>query len=507
MNIQEKLALLVKVKEERKLLLQQLHDQSNINFIPLYTNTDRYLVLKGGGGSGKSIFAGRKILERIINEQGHRILVCRKVAKTLRESCFQQLKGQISEHYNSSDFNINKTDMHITYTKNGNELIFAGLDDNEKLKSIYNVTSIWIEEASELEIEDFRQLDIRLRGETKNYKQMIISFNPVSITHWLKTEFFDVVKLDCTTHESTYKDNRFLDDAAIKVLEGFKDTDPYYYMVYCQGEWGVLGKTVFDAEKVTSRLIALKQAKIARKGRIEHKEGKYTFIDDANGLWTIYKQPDEICRYAIGADVAEGNQWGDYDAAHIMDTATYEQCAVFHGHVDVDTYAEELMKGGHYYNKALICPEVNFNPGLVLNLERQKYPRIYLRQAGDSITHDVQLKYGFRTDKYNRQAIISDLVEFVRDHTIKLNDIGTLEEMLTFVRDDRGKPMAQQGKHDDLVMAFAIGLHVCMSGQGGRYIKDIKIDISKLPPDCQDDYYKADEVGKKRLELKWGLRK
>ena len=72
---------------------------NNAHFLPLLFDRHRYLVLKGGGGSGKSIFAGRKVLERVTSEPGHRWLVCRKVARTLRESCFEQLKKQAYEYY------------------------------------------------------------------------------------------------------------------------------------------------------------------------------------------------------------------------------------------------------------------------------------------------------------------------------------------------------------------------------------------------------------------------
>lgn len=218
----------------------------------------RFLVLKGGGGSGKSIFAGRKILERAITEPGHRFLVCRKVARTLRESCFKQLLGQLADFYPDSGYKPNKSDLTISF-RNGSEIIFAGLDDVEKLKSIYNITGIWIEEASELLEGDFNQLDIRLRGRTREYQQIILTFNPISIKHWLKKRFFDRKDPRARVHESTYKDNRFLDDAAIRTLESFQETDEYYYQVYCLGMWGVTGKTVFDGKAVAARLQAMRR--------------------------------------------------------------------------------------------------------------------------------------------------------------------------------------------------------------------------------------------------------
>ena len=94
---------------------KKLVDTNNRTFMPLFEDKHRYLVLKGGGGSGKSIFVGRKILERCVCEPGHRFLVCRKVARTLRESCFSQLAGQLAEHYRGCGYKINKSDMRISF--------------------------------------------------------------------------------------------------------------------------------------------------------------------------------------------------------------------------------------------------------------------------------------------------------------------------------------------------------------------------------------------------------
>ena len=73
---------------------KEMQETNNAEFLPLFFDQHRHLVLKGSAGSGKSIFAGRKVLERCATEQGHRFLVVRKVGKTLRESCFDQLKKQ-----------------------------------------------------------------------------------------------------------------------------------------------------------------------------------------------------------------------------------------------------------------------------------------------------------------------------------------------------------------------------------------------------------------------------
>ena len=115
--------------------LTELRKSSNKAFFPLFFDEHEFLVLMGGAGSGKSIFAGRKILERCLTEPGHRWLVCRKVGKTLRNSCFDQLRGQLAEHYGGVKAKVNKSDMRIELP-NGSVILFAGLDDVEKLTAM-----------------------------------------------------------------------------------------------------------------------------------------------------------------------------------------------------------------------------------------------------------------------------------------------------------------------------------------------------------------------------------
>lgn len=227
-----------------KIDLTALPELTNDIYYPLYKDTSRYLVLYGGAGSGKSVFAAQKILVRILTEQPHRFLVVRKVARTLRFSVFSLFQDMIAQWNLTPLFKINKSDMTITCI-NGNQIIFAGLDDVEKLKSIAGITGIWIEEASELEQKDFQQLDLRLRGPTKHYKQIILTFNPISALHWLKKVFFDFKKENATVVKSTYKDNKFIDPEYVKVLEDLKNQDITYYKIYALGEWGVLGNLVF----------------------------------------------------------------------------------------------------------------------------------------------------------------------------------------------------------------------------------------------------------------------
>lgn len=198
----------------------------------------RYLVLVGGSGSGKSVFASQKMILRLVSERGHRILAVRKVANTLRESVFKRIKNELLDMGLLPQFTVNITNMSFTHVPTGNEIITAGLDDVEKLKSIEKITSIWVEEATEIKEGDFDQLDLRLRGETSSYKQIILTFNPVSETNWIKKRFFDNHPPDTYALKTTFKDNAFIDEDYRRVLEQKASVSPNLYRIYYLGEWG-----------------------------------------------------------------------------------------------------------------------------------------------------------------------------------------------------------------------------------------------------------------------------
>lgn len=210
----------------------------NPTFSECFVSEHRYLMLMGGAGSGKSVFAAQKLVARMLNEPGHRFLITRKVSNTIRESVWQLLLNTFEQMKRSHLIVKNKTDRVITYTPNGNQFIFAGMDDPEKLKSITGITGVWCEEISEFDEMDFDQLDLRLRGETQFYKQMIGTFNPVDVDHWLKPKFFDTSSPDVMTHKSTFRDNLFIDDDYKRILLTRFTSNPQWYSIYVNGEWG-----------------------------------------------------------------------------------------------------------------------------------------------------------------------------------------------------------------------------------------------------------------------------
>jgi phage terminase large subunit len=215
----------------------------NPHFRSLVVDKNRIQVLVGGASSGKSFSTAQKYIYKMVAEEGHKILVVRKVAATLRHSCFDLLIAIIGDWNLRPLFKVNQSELFIQCLVNGNEIIFGGLDDVEKLKSIHGITDIWIEEASETTESDFNQLDLRLRGETLQKKQITMTLNPISIQHWIKKRFFDRSEPSCICHHSTYKHNLHLDKDTITRLEQI--TDPYFKAVYVNGEWGIFGNVVF----------------------------------------------------------------------------------------------------------------------------------------------------------------------------------------------------------------------------------------------------------------------
>lgn len=198
-----------------------------------------YLVLYGGAGSGKSWMAAQKLVKRCIQTPGERFLVARKVARTLRHSCFKLLGDTLRRYELTRLVKVNQTDMHMAFP-NGSEIIHAGLDDVEKLKSLADPTGIWIEEATEVSEEDFVQLDLRVRGRTPTYKQVMLSFNPISSMHWLKQRFVDDPLPGSLVIHTTHRDNPYAGPEYAQKLAGIRDER--LRAVYERGEWGQITK-------------------------------------------------------------------------------------------------------------------------------------------------------------------------------------------------------------------------------------------------------------------------
>ena len=229
-------------------------------YIPSLLSYDtRYEVYYGGAGSGKSHFVAQKLVFKAIKEP-RKVLVLRKVGRTVKQSVFQMLQDTLSFFKILDRCKVNKTDYTIELP-NGSIFITTGLDDSEKIKSITSITDIWMEEATEFIQDDFNQLDLRLRHPTATGQQIILSFNPVSKVNWCYKLFFKDEWDATETKEreemmefrqkvkilhTNYLDNRFLPQPYINSLLLLKATNPAYFTIYALGNFGSLDKLIFN---------------------------------------------------------------------------------------------------------------------------------------------------------------------------------------------------------------------------------------------------------------------
>lgn len=210
----------------------------------------RIIVFYGGAGSGKSFFIAQRLVYKALKDT-RKILVLRKVNRTTKTSTFQLLLDTLVQFGIMDKCRINRTDFSITLP-NGSQFLCMGLDDPEKIKSITGLTDAWLEEATEFTLDDFSQVNLRIRDPKAANQQIVLSFNPVSKANWCYLQFFadnpDLLEFrkSVTVVHTNYQDNRFLPQEYVESLLQMKKTNPVYYKIYALGEFGSLDKLVYN---------------------------------------------------------------------------------------------------------------------------------------------------------------------------------------------------------------------------------------------------------------------
>lgn len=230
----------------------------NEAFWPYLNCNVRKQIFFGGSSSGKSFFILGQRTVYDLWRGGRNFLVVRNVGKYNSISTFNEITKAIRQIGIQSFFHINESSLYIGHKENGSEVLFAGLDDVQKIKSVTptkgSLTDIIVEEATETEQSDLKEVSKRLRGLTGGIpKRETYLLNPIYRTHWIYKEYFEGRFSDKDTryqdehlliHKSTYKDNlRFLEKDDVYDLEHEKNQ--YYKEVYTNGNWGILGKVIF----------------------------------------------------------------------------------------------------------------------------------------------------------------------------------------------------------------------------------------------------------------------
>ena len=249
-----------------------------------------------------------------------------------------------------------------------------------------------------------------------------------------------------------------------KKYESYLDKDLIKQEYPCSPQEAFLlsGTSVFDTEKILARLNLIPKPLKIGYFNYDYDGQKITnirWVNDTNGFIKIYEIPNSpaITKYVIGGDTA--GDGSDYYIGQVLDAKTGKQVAKLRHQFDADQYTRQMYCLGKYYSSdkdALMCIESNFDSYPIRELQRLGYTHQYVREKIDEYTGKAEKKYGFRTTSITRPTIISQLIEIVREHTELLNDEDTLQELLTIIRNEKGRIEAPIGGHDDLMMALAI---------------------------------------------------
>lgn len=218
-----------------------------------WNSKKRYVVCKGSRGSKKSKTTALWHIVKLMQYPLANALVVRKVERTLRDSCFSDLKWAIHKLGVDAYWKATTSPMELTYTPTGQKIIFRGLDDPLKITSISVpvgfINFVWIEEAYEINKEsDFDMIDESIRGQLPDgyFKRITVTFNPWNERHWLKARFFDNPSEDTLSMTTTYQCNEWLDESDLKLFEEMKKRNPRRYQVAGLGNWGVTEGIVYE---------------------------------------------------------------------------------------------------------------------------------------------------------------------------------------------------------------------------------------------------------------------
>lgn len=214
----------------------------------------RYDVCKGSRASKKSKTTALRIIYNMMKYDQSNTLVVRKTYRTLKDSCFTDLKWATKRLEVENLWEFKYSPLEATYLRTGQKILFRGLDDPLKVTSItveYGYLCwAWLEESYEITSEkDFDTLDESIRGELPPHlwKQWMITFNPWNEHHWLKKRFFDAENdPDILAITTNYKCNEWLDEADLRLFENMKKNNPRRYQVAGLGNWGIVDGLVYE---------------------------------------------------------------------------------------------------------------------------------------------------------------------------------------------------------------------------------------------------------------------
>lgn len=248
------------------------------------------------------------------------------------------------------------------------------------------------------------------------------------------------------------------------------------------------GLCYFNKEIIINRINEIEGKKPLKKGFFSYdldgnSISNIKWIDDDKGYIKIFEDVISGHPYVLGGDTA--GEGSDNFTGLVIDNSCGKQVATLKRQLDEDEYSRQMYCLGIYYNTALIGIENNYSTYPTKKLQEYGYPKMYIREIEDNISEKVVDKFGFVTNKATRPIILSILKEVLRDNISWINDIDILREALVFIRNEKGRPEAQLGEHDDLIMGLAITYYI--RNQQDFLVKEEKKKEIKLPFELSDE--------------------
>lgn len=255
----------------------------------------------GGASSGKSHGVIQKVVFKSLQawKYPRKVLFLRKVGSSVYDSIFEDVKQCLEAWGLLGACKVNNSAYRIELP-NGAQFIFKGLDNPEKIKSIKGISDVVMEEASEFTLDDYTQLTLRLRDKKHPNKQIYLMFNPVSKVNWVYNAFFVKKPKNTVIYQTTYKDNRFLDEVTKENIEELAERNEAYYKIYALGEFATLDKLVFPKYK----------KQLLNKEELKHIPSDfgldYGFINDPSAFMHVKVDEENKRLYILEEYVKKG---------------------------------------------------------------------------------------------------------------------------------------------------------------------------------------------------------
>lgn len=245
------------------------------------------------------------------------------------------------------------------------------------------------------------------------------------------------------------------------------------------------GKCYFDKNNIIKRIKEINNIKPIKQGHFtyDYDEKSISHIkwtEDKEGPIKIYEEPKKGYPYVLSGDTA--GEGSDFFTGQVLNNVTGSQVAVLKQEYDEISYTRQMYCLGLYYNTALIGIEANYTTYPIQELQRLKYPKQFVRIKEDKYTKKSEKSFGFKTTPITRPLILAELQTIMKELIELIIDIDTLKEALEFIKNEQGRPEAQIGAHDDLIMALAIAYYI-------RQQQDMT--IAKTQEKEFEDVYKA----------------